>query len=291
MLIGVAGVPAQHFNSFQQQSGKLAGSGHTVFGAPCRMESEACRPCENDAVVLMARAIDIINKTPSAADDGFGVMCLAHDWYNISGFENIFFPSSLVLKVPLPHPILVDGNGGREYFNKVLRALSLASPRLIRATRATASEVKARRNRSPILLPLKNFGSERLVPAIRELSSDLLNVDHPSGRIKQACDEIEAAHPFTPKGDGKGFRDSENIIFRSPGRDLHGQVWDRPGDGHEVACNLNARFRLGGPIAHGFHYDCTRPPFLQGYFSNCHGQTADYKGKPHLNVSPNDFIR
>ncbi|MNS08993.1 hypothetical protein D3C72_404620 [compost metagenome] len=290
MLIAVAGVPSPHFNEFQRRLGRLAGSGHTMFGVPCRPQNGACRLGGDDADALMARANALINKTPRIAADGFGVICLAHQWDNIGAFEAPFFPSSLVLRVDLPHPVLSAGEEGRTQFNAVSRAIETAAPILIRAIRAVASEAAARRNRSPILLPLRSFASDQFRSSIERLSAELLDAERPSDRIWQACDEIEAVHPFNPKG-VKGFLDDANVIFRSPGRDLHGQVWDQPGEGHAESCSLNGRFRLGGPIATGFHYDCMRLSKLEGDFSNCHGKVATYEGRPHLNIAPNDFVR
>ena len=153
------------------------------------------------------------------------------------------------------------------------------------------TEVETRRNRSPILLPLRNFASDLLQPSIERLAEDLLVTAKPSSRVEAACQAIEAEHPFVAGGDDKGFTDKAHIVFRSPGRDLHGQLWENQGEGHTIQCVLNGRFRLGGPIAKGFHFDCTRPPRLQGQFSDCHDKEGDYVGKPHLNIASNDYVR
>lgn len=291
MLIGIAGVPTPHFNTFQRQSGKLAGSGHSVFGLPCRPIGGACRPDNEDARRLIARAVALINADPGKAADGFGVICLAHEWDQLAAFEAELFPAALVLRVTLPFPMVFDGEAGRVFFNRVLNAIGKAAPTLIRATKTMKSEVETRRNRSPVLLPVRAFHSGALRPSIERLSRDLLAEGSPAARIQEACREIEVHHPFTPKGGDKGFRDDADVIFRSPGRDLHGQLWENPGEGHEARCALNGRFRLGGPIAAGFHFDCTRPPRLEGRFCNCHDVEANFAGKPHLNIAPNDFVR
>jgi hypothetical protein len=102
---------------------------------------------------------------------------------------------------------------------------------------------------------------------------------------------MEVAHPFSSKGDTKGFTDGSGVTFRSPGRALHGQLWEQAGEGHNEVCALNGHFRLGGPVGKGFHFDCTRAPRLIGRFCNCHDLEAEYEGKPHLNIAPNDYVR
>jgi hypothetical protein len=64
------------------------------------------------------------------------------------------------------------------------------------------------------------------------------------------------------------------------------------GPEHNEVCFLNARVRLGGFYADGFHYDCMRRKArYEGRFANCHNVEANYTGRPHLNVYPNDYIR
>lgn len=291
MLIGVAGIPAVHFNRFQQRVGTIAGSGHTVFGVPCRPTDGTCRPDEDTARAVIEKAVDQINKDPRRAADGFGVICLAHPWADLTAFQTPFFPAALVLRIDLPFPLVLEGEAGRIYINNVLRAVQTQSSALVRATRAMKTEVETRRNRSPVLLPLRNFTSELLRPSVERLAEDLLTTANPSHRVQAACQQIEAGHPFKPNGAEKGFKDDADVIFRSPGRDLHGQLWEKPGNGHDERCALHGHFRLGGPIAQGFHFDCTRPPRLKGRFENCHDAEAEYTGKPHLNIAPNDFVR
>ncbi|WP_395944468.1 hypothetical protein [Brevundimonas sp.] len=291
MLIGVAGVPTPHFNTFQKQSGKLAGSGHSVFGVPSKPENGAWKTGASTARTLIDRAIALINADNRNAAEGFGVICLAHEWDDLDAFESELFPAALVLRVKLPFPLVIDGEAGRVAFNTVLGTIGKEVPTLIRATRAMRSEVEARRNRSPVLLPVGNFKSDALRPSIEGLSKALLQAGNPAEKVQTACREIEARHPFKPKGSDKGFRDDADVIFRSPGRDLHGRLWEKPGEGHDARCALNGWFRLGGPIASGFHFDCTRPPRLEGRFCNCHGAEGEFVGKPHLNIAPNDYVR
>ncbi len=291
MLIGVAGIPTQHFNRFQQLSGKLAGAGHRVFGVPSVVQDRSCRPTAEDAHRLIEAALALVARTPSAATSGFGVICLAHEWIDLTSFQQCFYPACLVQRARLNHPVVVGGRAGEIFINETLEEVRRAIIPLIRATTAVNTEAEARLKRSPMLLPMRNFASARLQPSVGQLFQSLLGAPKPHQLIEEACRHIEEVHPFVPKGELKGFTDDSNVTFRSPGRDLHARLWENAGKNHNVGCTLNGYFRLGGSLRQGFHFDCTRSARLEGVFQDCHGAAAAYRGDPHLNIAPNDFVR
>jgi hypothetical protein len=115
----------------------------------------------------------------------------------------------------------------------------------------------------------------------------------PTDAIMAACGRFEEDHPFQKDGRGGIFESPKGVKFKSPPRDqFHGKRSNQKTPEHADSCFLNARVRLGGFFADGFHYDCTRgKSAYSGRFKNCHKAEADYAGRPHLNVYPNDFIR
>lgn len=290
MLIGVAGIPQPHFNRFQQQAGKLFGAGHTVIGVPSKSVNGAYITAAESADSLISRIAEAVLAKPAIATQGLAVLYVAHDWTDPKPFEQRFSFSALTKRVSLPHPVLEHGDEGRGAANQLMAALSRAAPPLIRAVKAMTTELAARKNRTPLLLPVRNFSSLSLSASVQRLSEEIIQAKNPHERLMQACIEIEAEHPFGGFNGKKGFADRQAIVFRSPGRDLHGKVWETHGT-HTVQCTLNSMFRLGGPIAAGFHFDCERAPRVEGRFPNCHDEIEAYVGKPHLNIAPNDFIR
>lgn len=290
MLIGVAGIPQPYFNRFQQQGAKIFGAGHTVIGVPSRSDQGSYSATGESADKLIARITDLAVKKPAVAGQGLAILFFAHDWSNTDVFEQRFALSALTLRVRLPHPVPEKGNEGRRAANQMLTELAAAAHPLLRAVKAISTELEARLKRTPLLLPIRNFSSACLGEALGRLSTEILHSHPPQERLKQACAEIEAEHPFRGGAGKKGFVDLQAILFGSPGRDLHGRVWETHGE-HNALCTLNGLFRLGGPIARGFHYDCVRPPRLAGDFPNCHDCVGPYVGKPHLNIAPNDFVR
>jgi len=291
MLIAVAGIPVGHFNRFQQQSGVLAGRGHVMIGVNARAQGGVQKLDADDAEKLAARVNALLGKEPAKAEGGLGVIYLAHPWIDTTAFEAHLHPAVIGLRVDLPAPVVTDGTEGRIYINALLAGIAANVPWIVRAVAAVRSELTSRRNRTPLLLPLRNFASDLLEPSIGRLARDLPTAEAPHDRLLAACKEIEALHPYQARGPDKGFVDDTEIVFRSPGRDLHGGIWANAGEGHNVRCSLNGRFRLGGPIAPGFHFDCVRGDRLTGDFRNCHDARAAYRGDPHLNIAPNDFVR
>lgn len=291
MLIGVAGVPVAHFNRFQQQSGRLAGSGHSVVGVNAPANGGVQQLGVGDAEKLVTRVTNLLGKEPAKGAAGFGVIYLAHPWVDTSAFEAHLHPAAVGVRVELPAPVVTAGRAGEVYINTLLGMIAEAVPQLIRAVGAVRSELEGRRNRTPLLLPLRNFSSRQLEISIARLAGELPRAASPHDLVREACAEIEAQHPYQPKGPLKGFIDEAQIVFKSPGRDLHGAVWANHNGTHNVSCKLNGLFRLGGPITRGFHFDCLRGVKLVGTFRNCHDASAAYEGKPHLNIAPNDFVR
>lgn len=226
-------------------------------------------------------------------DEGLGVVLLQRDWEKES-CELFFWPFALCESIKLSKPLYRRGEAAKQVANIYAASAISAAKRLRKGIGALTTEFSTRLRRTPLLLPIRRFGSDHLVTLLSS-TGEAIKGDHvPSDVIKDACLDFERKHPYAKAGMRQGrFENLAGVEFVAPGRaDHHGRRALKVGNGHNEACYLNARLRLGGAFADGFHYDCTRQRrAYSGIFGNCHDAEASYTGRPHLNVYPNDFIR
>ncbi len=176
--------------------------------------------------------------------------------------------------------------------NELYRAMSGVVRGLIRDRNFLTSFVRSRRNRTPVLLPRRHFNEVELNNAMERLcaivsaKSGLSEAD-----IKIVCDEFEKSFAFQRRKNSGYFRNSQDVSFQSPGRNLHGFMRE-VGGRHTASCFLSSRLRLGGALVEGFHYDCSVDGGVySGTFPNCHDEQETRTGTPHLNVYSNDYVR
>lgn len=149
---------------------------------------------------------------------------------------------------------------------------------------------------SPLLLPLRNFRSDILEPAVREIFGQIGAEDADRAMVQGWSDAISELHPLTRVAIEKlpprpFFEDARRLRFMSPGTANHGVV-RTIGKSHFPACLINGRVRLGAPIRSGFHYDCSYANGgLDPHFPNCHAAHQASANTTHVNISPNDAIR
>jgi len=292
MIFVVAGVPADLFGRFQQLAKKVFGEGHLVIAKPIRARPDG--KFAPDMAYGQRLVSDLANRiilSPEIARDGCGVILLASPNLDIRDCAQCFEPFALSVALDLPIPTLTIGHAGSRTMNAIAEKVRSAAVTLRRGVKAMNSEISSRKNRTPLLLPIRNFSSDVLTAEISSLHFSLASADAPAERIRAACMRIEQSHPFTKPGGGS-FYDRRGVRFKVPGRALHGSK-ATVGDGHLPSCLLNSRLRLGGHSDAGFHYDCTQGSngVLSGAFPNCHGACREYAGHPHLNIYPNDFLR
>ena len=302
MIVAVAGLPAMHYNAIQKQVGAIFGTGQRFIGEPLRPNSAGeYQPDLAHGEALLARLTKALKTDTSLNEHGCGVIIVGPEGYDATELANLLAPFAVLCEMALPLPVKAQGRAARMQVNQIASGLRRATPPLVRAVNAMNTELKSRLNRTPLLLPLRNFAGRGVADVIRRLSFDLPLADSPEEVIVSACKAIEARYPFgkVDGGSTKCFTDDRNIQFRLPARAHHGMAGssDPP---HNPACFLNGGFRIGGRYEPGFHYDCRRDHSsgqrknarpLKGTFPDCHGDHASYKGKPHLNIAPNDFAR
>lgn len=292
MLFIVAGLPAPFFERFEQLIQIVFGKGNLVIRKPLRLSTGGRYELNaNHADQLIEELSKRITNDPAITTEGCGLIVLAQDMRHARHFTERFYPFVLGCHVPLPTPLVTLGTPGRITLNRVASAVANAIPSLRAAVTAVNTELSCRWSRTPLQLPLRNFSSKVLNPEIERLFWSLVQSQAPEPDIHRACQAIEREHPFSTE-EGRSFWDRRSKRFKMPGRALHGDA-KAVGADHRPECLIAGRLRLGGSVRDGFHFDCFQGAkgVLKGRFPDCHGASATWTGKPHLNIAPSDFIR
>ncbi len=300
MIVAVAGIPSDHFNRIQKLAPGIFGNKAVFLGTPLRPGGDGnYRPDHDHVSSLAENMVKRIKLEPTLVKQGCGIIILAPEGYDAGPSEALFKPFALVRAAILPTPVLTNGRPGEMCGNQIARALRDVAAPLGRAVTAMNTEVRARLNRSPLLLPIRNFESELLQEVVLELAVTLPRAKDPNTTIAAACCRIEQEFPFGKIGGSsrRCFMNGKEVQFRPPNGALHGVAAssDPP---HNRDCYLNGLLRLGGSYDPGFHYDCIRDRSegrrripLVGKFYDCHGSFRPQTGDPHLNIGSNDFVR
>ncbi|MDX5986382.1 hypothetical protein [Sphingomonas echinoides] len=300
MIIAVAGIPHEHFNRIQKIATRIFGSSPVFVGTPLRPNGDGRFEIDSDHMARLGSSlVKLIKAQPKAVETGCGMIILSVEGQDVSNFTMSFRPSVLVQTASLPEKVMTRGRKGEEYANRLASVLRTAFIPLTRAVGAMRTELSDRINRTPLLLPLRNFDAPIVTETIMELADTLPQAADPGAMIVEACKRIEAQFAFGRYGGSQRrcFTNTSEIQFRSPNGALHGvAVSDEPP--HNRDCLLNGTLRLGSAYTAGFHYDCIRDRSegrrripLSGTFFDCHSDKSRWTGTPHLNIAPNDFVR
>ncbi len=236
---------------------------------------------------LIRTLVVYVEGRPNCLNEGLGVVLLHREWER-NLFETDFWPFALCKTVHVTTRISRNGMGSNRVANIYANLAISAAQQLRKPIYALTTEFATRLRRTPLLLPVRHFDSQHLRNLLIE-TFEVRNAPHPTVAITNACARFVDHHPFNLRGRGGSFESPHGVKFTVPGRqDFHGRRTQIKAIGHNDVCFLNARVRLGGFFADGFHYDCTRGASnYAGLFPNCHNEKAYYTGRPHLNVYPN----
>jgi hypothetical protein len=292
MIFVVGGIPDRLFNRFQQLVLKIFDKGNLIVAKPLRAGKDGkFLPSPEYAQTLLRDLSSRIAEKPDIAVNGCAAIIFASPGVQFQDCVNSFRPFALTLTIDLPIPTLTEGDSGRQTMNRMVELMRMHLPSLRNSIKAMNTELRTRKNRTPLLLPYRNFSSDVFGQELEALQSSLARSKNPSDRISAACARIEHVHPFR-RGGGSCFFDAKGVRFKMPGRAVHGNC-QVVGDGHLPNCLLSAHLRLGGHSLSGFHYDCTAGENgkLEGERPNCHGAMEHKSGRPHINIYANDFLR
>lgn len=289
-IIAYAGIPQVVFNRVQQKQAQIIRTDADWIAKPLpasgRYDSNYC------SAFAEAFADRIRKDHHNSLDEtGFAVICVASQSLDPRPLFETFFPSVMVRSIDWR---LASGSNMQLAMatNELVDQLSAVTAKVKSSLAALRKELQERAQRTPLLLPLRNFRSPDLVEKIKELQEGLPVAQDPNEEIRRIVGDIEAKHSRV-RDERKlwFFVNDRNVLFRPPGNDRH--AFARPQTGHPASCLLSGRRRLGAPYDKAFHYDCTRKndAQLRGPFFGCHEDEEEKVGNPHLNISPNDFVR
>lgn len=224
------------------------------------------------------------------SDTGFAVVYVSSH-AGSEAFADRIFPG--VLAIPVDWELSGHNRTtlGRS-FGILRQGLRAGVQRARQAIPVIKKEVTEHDGRTPFLLPIGNFRSGDLIPALREAETGTIE-----GRGTAALDaarrRFEHAHP-PQRMDGRRrdcFVDDGGLEFHPPGSARHAFARELF-MGHPPSCLVNGRRRLGSPYDRAFHYDCQRGRGrLSGESPECHGPAVTKTNLTHLNIAPNDNLR
>lgn len=223
------------------------------------------------------------------ADTGFALIAVGQ--VATDAARGLGMPSVLVIGVDwnlvegTPTEIAISGNRLVDLLADAARSARNVLPPL-------KKELTQKSNRTPLLLPVRNFKSSLYGDALIQLQDELA-----AGKeVHEAVSDLSAsiAKRHGPRVVGKRprpcFIDDRRVEWHAPGKARH--AFARPEGGHPDDCFLAGARRLGAPYDRAFHYDCRKGRGkLKEVFGRCHFDDKLWIGDPHLNISPNDDIR
>ncbi len=302
VLIVVAGIPAFLTKEFESRLPKIEEGRRRFVWAPLKNY----RSYEPDYVETLYshftsswRELFYTKEHSGAVPTGFeGVITiyLDHDGGNAELVSCLFEVETLTMGIPVPgilKTLPLTPNKLKNASNKIVKSLRKAIRKGEKALLAIAKEINSNDNRTPLLLPDRNYGTRE----IRELAknvSEAIREPNPFVAVRTAANNFENRHPRVAFGKSKRkhFINKNRVIFQSPGSNRHG-VSDLSGNDHHDSCLVRGRLRLGAAYDPRFHYDCVQfKGALASNWESCHRQKFTLpKGRSHVNIAPNDHVR
>lgn len=289
-IIGLAGIPKKVFSDVKDEITMSAGQNCIFIARPSDQE----RYFQSDTNYFINEFAKYLEKDHhnNLSDTGFALLFINYDEETSEKFRESFFPFLLCAEIDWK----LDASSNKKIQESKNNLVKLLRARINDAKKSIIElkkELSERANKTPLLLPIKNFNSDVLKQAIQYLHNNISHVQDKNKAIRDTVTQIAIAHP-PRRLDGMSkdcFLDRKDIEYHAPGKSLHGKIITHAG--HPKKCLLSGRRRLGTPFSPGFHYDCKKGSRnLKGDFWECHSETKLRKeGKPHLNIAPNDNIR
>jgi len=92
----------------------------------------------------------------------------------------------------------------------------------------------------------------------------------------------------------KKFYVDEKKFFFEYGKEDHARHEIDPTKGHDIICDISARFRFGVKIDETKHFNVCKHDrensSIDGLFENCHGSDITIRRTTHINMFSNDYI-
>ncbi len=299
-VIAYAGIPAgEAFDYINKMRQTLVGANTEFIGFPLRRFSGGLSPDYAQPFLesFERRLATEFDKATNFIKTSCAIIYLCADETANAAFEQQFFPAILPIAVSWES----RGNSPderRESEKKLFATLLTTTIRTRSILQALQRPLREQANKTPLLLPIRNFESRTYVGWLRTLQTNITSAENEQSAseiIRQAAEAFETIHPRQQVSGTckRSFLDEREVEFRAPGAGrMHGLPSLKSAHPSQQ-CKLAAFRRLGAPFNAAFHYDAQKdsPKPLKGMFCGCHGAKSMMTGEPHLNIAPNDFIR
>ena len=293
-IIGYAGISAEDWDVVFRSRSTFAGNGVKIYAKPLPKGCASYFP-GYEIGFISNFAAEYKGNLRVRSELGMAVIYIDRPGSNSEIFAPRLLPSILTL------PVRWDPSYGSQQEKAVARnaliaQLGVATSQAIRLLKILREEYLRRANKTPLLLPVRNFEATLMTDFLADVQNSLLIADDPEVTLRGKMDEYSRRFDQATEKVGavqrKYFVNHKNIWFVAPGAALHGQFHPVVTN-HPDECILRSFNRLGAPYKPGFHYDCRRPtqPVLKDDFHKCHLPRSPAEGNPHLNIAPNDAVR
>lgn len=289
-----AGIPVEIFDQVRNKRTFIGGNNTTVellppvgaYGTPYTPENIAKYLQTINAQTKLDDTLD--------APPAYAVLYLRAG--NDEALTNALFPSIYTC------PVDWDGlaSDSKMAVSQAKNALVNAFAKQATVVRAALTELKRemqeQAQRTPWLLPIRNFRSKHLRTALSTVQLELIKADKKFESLKDINNRFRQEHPpQKQRGNRSFFVDDSGLEFKPPGIFLHGFHHEKFGESaHNSMCYVGSRRRLGVPYVKTFHYDCTRAdekPAVANLCS-CHSdEPVNKKASKNFNIAPNDYTR
>ena len=209
---------------------------------------------------------------------------------------NSFEIETLTFGIPVPEILSssrLNPAALKNAINDIIKWLRKAIRRGEAVLPAVSDQVRSNDNRTPLLLPERNFGISEVSRLARAVGKTTREKDF-FAALKDVTQAFEVRNPRVRGRDSrKFFLNKKGILFQGPGNNRHG-IARVLNNEHRKRCLIRSRIRLGVAYDPHFHYDCvTRNNCrLPLNWKSCHEQDVVIpKGRRHVNISPNDHVR
>lgn len=296
-MFAYLGIPIKIFDKIHADRNKInIGNSDTFIGSPHPDGSYTYQMGSLHRIkdkFIEQLELDKKNNTTTA----FAIIFIKYNDDNLRLIEEFFFPSILTFAIDwkLNGITTAKINSSK---NELMAILEKNTTRARNALIALDKELTEKLYRTPLLLPIKNFrAKEFLREQLKTLQNNLQNDLHinPTEQLALFTTKFNSQYPMQAIPQDrfkKHYIDDHKVIFRTPcSRDLHGKPQTHDATHKGVQCIIGSFRRLGAPFNICFHYDCIKGNRLIGNFYTCHLEESTYKGNPHINIAPNDYIR
>ena len=298
VLVCIAGLGQDAVSAIKEQPARFSGEEGNVPIIRAINGDLNYRPGMSDG--YLSKLASRIVALPALTDVSIVLVYVDYPGQGTREFLNAFFPFAVTMPIQPFYFHEAPKHDRRHRLREFLASLELELASLRRCAGQVKDKLSGQRF-SPLTLPVRNFRSSVLTNELASLFEGLWRAKDPALAIGNAIRTITSAHPIKrikydekchpTDPDKPYFLDDRGMRFKSPGNDLHGFL-DEVGNGHNSACLITSRVRIGGPIVPRMHYDCDYFPCrkVSDTFANCHDEATTAKKTSHANIAPSDAI-